>query len=128
MIGTNPKDDARTHVLTFIKGLIEHNFIGVMCVCTGSLPAKICDLDSDVDISVVVPPDQLSLVGGEENFLATLAYFLSMESLKATDAGDSCGDGHPWGVTPLHIGKGGRGEADGASPPVLFFAVSFSSV
>lgn len=42
-----------------IKSQIEHNFLGVAVLCVGSMACGTDVPGSDVDLTVIVPPDQV---------------------------------------------------------------------
>jgi predicted nucleotidyltransferase len=53
-------------ILSLVKTVIEHCYIGVNVLLVGSFACGTSLPDSDLDVTVVVPPDQLMAAGGEE--------------------------------------------------------------
>ncbi|GMH48836.1 hypothetical protein TL16_g00387 [Triparma laevis f. inornata] len=66
--------------MSVIKSQIEHNFLGVAVLCVGSMACGTDVPGSDVDLTVIVPPDQVLEAGGERNFLTSILYFLTLMS------------------------------------------------
>ena len=74
-----------------MKTLIEHNYLGVVVICVGSLPCGTDLTGSDMDLTVVVPPDLVLGAGGDKNFLKSILYFLTLESENKRHAIDQQG-------------------------------------
>ncbi|GMH90701.1 hypothetical protein TrVE_jg5981 [Triparma verrucosa] len=63
--------------MSVLKSQIEHNFLGVGVMCVGSMACGTDVPGSDVDLTVVVPPDLIAEAGGAGNFLTSILYFLT---------------------------------------------------
>jgi hypothetical protein len=55
-----------TQALIYVKMMVEHFYIGVNVMCVGSFACCTSLPNSDLDVTVVVAPDQLIEAGGEK--------------------------------------------------------------